>query len=232
MVPSFPSGVFRAAVLCGVMLTVVAPCEAQSRKPPVGNTRPLDLQAEKVQNEYLQNLAGLASEYEKAGDTEKSAEMLRQILKVRPDVDAVKNKLKEIEESIFDDNTKTMEIDPSKSWTSTGVLVEKDKPVRIEATGTYKFVVNDTLGPNGYQGSTAVQEFSKDLPIGSLIAVVAPANRNPKNKEEPDPTFVGEGKEITFKEGGLLLLRANVPSNAICTGKLKVKISGNYAPAR
>lgn len=215
-----------------VLISLSGSAFAQAKRPTAspGATKPLDLQAEKIQADYLQGLSKLASDYEDAGDIDKSAAMLKEILKIKPDVESVKNKLKQFEESVFENNSVTMEVDSAKNWVTTGVAVTKDKPIRIESSGTYKFIVNDTLGPNGYENSEPLQEITGNLPAGSLIAMVAPTDRN--RKDQPQPVFVGAGKEITFKESGLLLLKLNVPSNAKCTGKIKVKISGNLTPAR
>lgn len=202
----------------------------QTKRPAPGSTKPLDLQAEKIQAEYLQGLSKLASEYEEAGDLEKAAGMLKEILKIKPEVESVKNKLKQFEEAVFDSNSVTLEVDSAKNWVTTGVTVTKDKPIRIEATGTYKFVVNETLGADGFDNNDPLQEMAANLPAGGLIAMVAPTDRN--RRDPPQPVMIGAAKEVTFKESGLLLLKVNAPSTAKCVGKLKVKISGNVAPAR
>jgi len=204
-----------------------------AQRPP-NATRPLDVQADKLQMEYLKGLADLASGYEKVGDIEKSTAMLKEILKIKPDVDSVKKKLEEFEEMVFDKVNQVIEVDTSSGWTNTGIVVFKDKPVRLEAIGSYKFIVNETLGPEGFDDDQAAKDLVSGVPAGALIAVVTPPQkgRNNRNQGDAKPFEIGKGREVKPKEGGLLLLKVNAPPQAKCIGKIKVKISGNIAPAR
>jgi hypothetical protein len=220
---------------CGVLSSSVTLAQSNRRAPAV-SSKSLDSQAEDVQAKYLAGLADLASKYEEAGDLQKASDMLKGILKVKPDADVVKNKLKQFQESVFNDNVHVFELDAASGWVASNVHVSKDKPVRIEAEGTYKFSINEILGPAGYSG----QSMADGLPCGALIAMVggpgeAPRNRqsrNQKEKEQPHPVLIGASKEFTPNETGTLILRLNLPENARCTGKIKVKISGNFLATR
>lgn len=216
-----------------VLLVVSLASLTFAQRPP-NATRPLDVQADKLQLDYLKGLAELASNYEKAGDIEKSTAMLKEILKIKPDTESVKNKLKEFEEMVFDKVNQVIEVDTASGWINTGIMVFKDKPLRMEAIGTYKFIVSETLGPEGFQDDQAAKDLVSGIPAGALIGVVTPPQkgRNNRNQGDAKPFEIGKGREVNPKEGGLLLLKVNAPPQAKCIGKIKVKISGNIAPAR
>lgn len=225
---------WNSLLVLGVMIGA-APVIASGqggKRGSVQTTKSLDQAAEKAETEYLSNLADLANKYEEAGDVQKAGEMLKGILKIKPDAEVVKGKLKRIEEMVFKDNVHSMDVDTGSGWITTGILVSKDKPIRIEAEGTYKFTVNDVLGPNGYAGENLVSGVVEGIPCGSLMVVIGKsgdaANRRDA-KDLPRPMFVGNQKEIVPKEGGPLLFRVNVPEGSKCIGKIKVKITGNIA---
>lgn len=226
----------RFLLLSGLCATLVlvhpAELQAQRRSPP-SPTRTLDSAAEKAENEYLSTLADLAKQYDDAGDKQKASEMLRNILKLKPDAEVVKNKLKQYEEAIFKDNVQTIEVDVSSGWVATGILVSKDKPVRLEADGTYRFSINDSVGPGGYASNNVASGLVDGIPCGALMAVVGKANesagRKPNDRDLPRPFLVGTQKEVTPKETGPLLFRVNTPEGARCIGKIKVKVTGNIA---
>ncbi len=200
--------------------------QTQPRRPTAAATKSLDVEAEKAQMEYLKSLGALAGKYEDAGDKDKSAEMLRAILQIKPDVQSVKDKLKEYEESVFDENNTVIDVDASNGWTNTGVLVSKDKSIRLEAIGDYKFIINVSLGPAGYESKDPATDLVSGIPTGALMAMIAPPK---KGKEDPSPILIGAGKEFAPQESGILFLRLNTPPGAKCIGKVKVKLSGNIS---
>lgn len=216
--------------LLGVLLVDPAMAWAQAGgKKSAGATRTLDAAAQKLEAEFLNGVADLATSYEEAGDTEKAMAMLRAILKLRPDADPVKEKLEKLEESIFNDRQEMLDLDMSKGWVSTGMVVEKGKKVRLEAVGSYKLLVNDSLGPEGYQ-SDSDEVFFDGAPMGALIGMVIPPGTvasHTKGKG-PQPFVVGDKKELGPQATGLLVLRVNSPPGAKCVGRLKVRLSGNY----
>lgn len=235
----------RFTVMCLLLISTAAPERAWSqgsKKAPVQSIPALDKQAEKAQNEYLVNLADLANKYQDAGDVQKSMDMLKTILKIKPDADNIKSKLKEIEEAAFNDNVITVEVDSATGWSPTGLLLSKDKPIRLEAEGTYKFAANDILTPAGYATKDLARDMADGVPCGGLMALVgksatAPAagTRNPRQNQQRDTphiVYIGTQKEFTPQDDGPLLLRLNVPESAKCTGKIKVKISGHFLSSR
>ncbi len=221
----------RRMISCvGFVLLVPAVALAQSSgKKSAAATRTLDVTAQKLEAEFLKGVADLASSYEEAGDKEKAKAMLQAILKLRPDAETVKEKLQELEESVFTDQQEMLDLDMSKGWVSTGMVVEKGKKLRLESAGSYKLIVNDSLGPDGYQ-SESDEVFFDGAPMGALIGMVIPPGTvasHTKGKG-PQPFMVGEKKELGPQVTGLLVLRVNAPPGAKCVGRLKVRLSGNF----
>ncbi len=213
-------------------LVVLAPASARGQaggKKSAAATRSLDATAQKLEAEFLKGVADLATSYEEAGDKDKAKAMLQAILKLRPDAETVKEKLKELEESVFTDQQEVLDLDMSKGWVSTGMVVEKGKKLRLESAGSYKLIVNDSLGPEGYQ-SDSDEVFFDGAPMGALIGMVIPPGTvasHTKGKG-PQPFMVGDKKELGPQVSGLLVLRVNAPPGAKCVGRLKVRLSGNY----
>ena len=124
--------------------------------------------------------------------------------------------------------------DRLRGWISSGLVVEKGKEVRLEAAGTYKLIVNDELGPDGYRSEDGKgEDFVDGVPTGALVGVIVPvggaSNRPNRGKDGPQPFMIGSSHQLTPRESGLLVLRVNSPSNAKCVGRLKVRVSGNYS---
>lgn len=221
----------RRMISCvGFVLLAPAVALAQSSgKKSAAATRTLDVTAQKLEAEFLKGVADLASSYEEAGDKEKAKAMLQAILKLRPDAETVKEKLKELEESVFTDQQEVLDLDMSKGWVSTGMVVQQGKKLRLESVGSYKLMVNDSLGPEGYQ-SDSDELFFDGAPMGALIGMVIPPGTvasHTKGKG-PQPFMVGEKKELGPQVTGLLVLRVNAPPGAKCVGRLKVRLSGNF----
>jgi len=215
-------------------------CSAQGRsKPqPAAGGKALDQQAEKVMTDYLSGLADLATRYEETGDREKAVEMLKSILKVKPDAEIVKSRIKSLEEQVFNDNVITLDLDPSAGWVMAGVLVQKDKPVRIEADGTFKVTLSETISAAGFATQDPVRDLVDNVPTGALMAIVAKGetgNRRAqptREKDSPKPVTIGNRKEFNPPESGALFLKINLPESARASGKIKLKITGNMMPIR
>ncbi|MCA8992963.1 MAG: hypothetical protein KDA69_16865 [Planctomycetaceae bacterium] len=225
---------FSGRTIVGVALVVAittAVLGQSPKKPNAATTRQLDLEAQKAEADYLKSLSDLAQSYEESGDKAKTEAMLKAILKIRPDAEPVKAKLKELEEAVFVDQQEVVDLDTGKGWITTGVYVAKGERVRIEAIGSYKLIVNDELGPEGYRSEDGKgADFFDGAPTGSLIGVIVPPGGQPgKKKDGPQPFLIGSKKELDPQAAGLLVMRVNAPANAKCVGKLKVRLSGNIS---
>ncbi|TWT58378.1 hypothetical protein KOR42_17520 [Thalassoglobus neptunius] len=219
-------------ILVLLHLIFVIPLSAQGSRALPTETRNLDVKADRAQQEYLNSLFELSKNYEDIGAIDKSKQMLNAILTVMPDAEAVKKKLEEYDNAVFEDQVRTFDLDTSLGWTQSGIRVTKGKPIRIEATGSYKFIVNADLGPEGYDSNSAARDLVHGVPTGALMAVIAPIpspKGGKKKSPELEPFLIGERKEFVPEESGTLLLKVNTPPLAKCIGKLKIKLSGNIS---
>ncbi|MCA9027163.1 MAG: hypothetical protein KDA86_18280 [Planctomycetaceae bacterium] len=211
--------------LCSIW---VEPVFAQS-----SSVKQLDREAEKARMDYLKQLGKLAKQYEEAGDTERSKNVLRQILDLAPDVEEAKSMLKELEERVFEEQTEQIEVDVTQSWSPTGLMLEKDKPVRLKAEGTYKFIVNSSVGPDGFPTSDLDRNLVPGINTGALMGLIVELPKpNSEQKPKPGtPFLIGAESELTPEISGLLYVRVNVPTGSSSNGKLKVKLSGHVTRA-
>lgn len=202
------------------------PHHATAQKP---NVKQLDRDANQARLEYLQKLDSLAEQYDEAGDTARAKQTLKQILQIAPDVEEIKTRLNELEERVFEQQSLTAEVDISSSWVSTGLLVMKDKPIRIVAEGNYKFIVKTTLGPDGFPTSDLDDELVPGINCGALMGlVVTPPKPDSNEKPKPGtPFLVGSQSEVTPKANGMLYMRVNIPTDTMSKGRLKVTVSGH-----
>jgi hypothetical protein len=166
---------------------------------------------------------------------EKSKAMLRQILNIDPENASAQQKLKAFDEAVFSANEVDIEVDASRGWTATNLAVTKDKPIRFTADGTYKFIVNETVGPDGFSTQDVVRDMA-DAPLGALVGVVVPPRRPGEQRDERQrPTgrtfLIGTQSEFTPPEDGVVYLKLNVPPASKCVGKVRVVVSGNIKRA-
>ncbi len=219
----------RIAILVALFAVFLSTGRALAQSPPV---RQLDKEAERVRSEYLDRLNKLATAYDEAGETDKAKATLRQILDIDPQAEAAQEKLDELENRVFDQKTVTVDVDVSRGWFSTGLLVEEGKPIRFEADGSYKLIANATLDPDGYPTADLSRDVVSGIDFGKLMGLVVArpkgANRNRKQKPRPGTPFaVGTKTEVTPETDGVLFLRLNIPAGTKSNGKVKVTVSGN-----
>ena len=206
---------------------------AQSPRPAPVSDKLLDIKAGQVEQEYLRGLLELAEDYESVGNIPKSKEFLRAILKVKPDAEAVKSKLKEFEEAVFTDNSVIVEVDTAAGWTNTGIALSKDRPVRFDATGSYRLILNETISPEGYRSNDPATDYVSGISCGALMGLAAtvPAPKG-NRRNTPRPFLIGNKADHKPTESGILFLKVNVPPGAKCIGTIKVTVSGNFSRMR
>ncbi|WP_145369591.1 tetratricopeptide repeat protein [Maioricimonas rarisocia] len=216
-----------------LLICVETPVHAQNSssrrsRPTASSVRVLDLEAKKAHEAYIQQMLDLATSYEEAGSTERAKAMLEAVLKVEPDSPVAKQKLEAINESAFESSI-VVEVDAGRSWTAAGVVLMADKPVRFEADGSYKFIVNANLGPGGFDSDDPTRDLVRGIKCGAVMGMIVPPPRpGKKSTKPPTPFAIGGSNEITPKESGALFLKVNAPPGANCIGKIRVRISGNY----
>lgn len=227
------------AVWCGLLVLLVGQTPATLSAQGTSRTarsstalRSLESKTQEAQQAYVTQLGDLAKGYEEAGNAEQAQETLRQILKITPDDDQAKTKLKELQEKVFNDNQKEIEIEAGKpGWTGSGLRVVKGQPVRIEAHGSYKFIVNADLGAEGFPTKDVAQDMGNGIATGALMGTVyAESQQRGKPPQASPPFQIGAGGEFRPDADGILFLRLNVPNGSKCIGKVKVTVTGNISP--
>lgn len=186
----------------------------------------LEVRAKKAREQYIRDAFDLSREYEQAGLLEESKSMLQSMLRLDADLPGVKEKIDQINESILSRNDSQIDLDVSKGWGDPIGRVEKDRPVRIKAAGTYKFSAQATLTPLGYPSGDPVKEMARGVTCGALMAIIVPIDDRGRPGKPGQPIEIGTEKEITPRETGLLFLSVNAPPEHRSTGKLTVELSG------
>ncbi len=201
--------------------------DKDKKEPNVAQVRTLETQAEKAKAEYVNGLIAVAQGFEEQGLTDKTKETLRSILNVVPDFEPAQLKLKEIEESVFQENSFEFEVDASKGWVNSGVAVGKDKPFRLQADGTLRVILNETVGPEGLATDDPLTHQIISIPTGALMGVVRDP-RDTSKDQKISPFTVGKELETASKLDGVLFLKLNLPANTQSKGKMRVTITGNF----
>jgi hypothetical protein len=202
------------------------PKEKEKKPPNVTEVRNLETQAEKAKDDYVKGLAVVAQGFEEQGLTDKLKSTLYDLLQVAPENEAARMKLKEIEEAVYEENSLVVEVDATKGWTMS-VAVAKDKPLRLQAEGTLRVLVNETVDPDGLVSDDPLIHQIVGIPTGALMGVVRDPRNAPRD-EKISPFTVGHELELSPKSDGILFLKLNLPANSQSKGKIRVTISGNF----
>lgn len=226
----------RHAVVVGSLLAWSAAALGQgttsARPRPNPNLRALETKATESREAYLSQLSTLATGYEDAGATDMAKDTLRQILRLNPDDEAVKTRLKTLENKAFDENQRVVEVDVTKGWVTTGLKVTRGQPIRLKADGEYRFNINADLSPEGFPTSDIQRDTAAGVPCGALMGTIyAESTQRGRPAQPSTPFFIGREVEIKPESDGVLFVRLNVPAGSKSIGKVKVMVSGNIAPA-
>lgn len=239
--------------VCGVFVwtdgsRAIAQTGASKAKSKIGtsktkaaDTKELDVRAEKTLEAFVADSIKLAEDYEKAGKFEEAQDQLRTVAKLKPELPGLKEKIDKLNEALFSSNDFDMDLDVSDSWKAQ-VQVFKGKPVRVEATGTYKITLNGPTDANGLPTKDPRTDMAAGVRCGALMGIVVPtsesgtptgsgagksANRANDRDKVGEPFEIGASKEFTPKDDGILLLNVNLPAGHKSSGKLRVHISGH-----
>lgn len=200
-----------------------------TQEPSVAEVKALELREKNAREQFLRDTAKLAKDYEDAGLLEKAKSLLKTVQRVDSSIAGVQEKLETIEETILTANPFQFQVDTAKGWGEPVARVEKGKPFRIAAKGTYKFVVQETLGPTGFPSDDPIRQMPKGIAGGALMAIVIPVDDRGKPGKPGQPAEIGDGKEITPKDSGLLFIGVNAPAGNRNLGKIDVQLSGYLA---
>lgn len=202
-------------------------------KKSTAETKELDARAEKNLENFLNDTAKLAEDFEKAGKFEEAQEQMRTILRLKPDLPGIKERMEKLNEALFESNEIDVEQDVKEGW-AMRVLVSKGKPVRVESTGEYTLSFNMKVDGGGLSTKDPGTDMAAGVRCGALMGMVFPTPdpSKPQGKnDKPGEAFeIGTSKEFTPKDDGVLLLRVNLPPGNKSIGKLKVRVSGHVKP--
>lgn len=191
-----------------------------AKKKFVANTSNLDVRADQVQSTFIKEAEDLANQYTDAGHFEKAKVLLQSVLTLNPKLEEIQQKIKKLDETILSSNDFETEVNPGKGWESANAMVFENRPIRFTVEGQYRFVVNSGVGAGGFAEKDPVKDMIDDAPCGALMGLVL------VNGKPGKPFVIGEGRDYTPKENGLLFVRVNAPADNKNTGRLKVSISG------
>ena len=218
-----------SAVFLGAVVSLLAAvnalaqgssAKATARNKPV-STRALDAKASQLFDGFVKDSLTVALEYEQAGEPQKAKELLETVLTLHPDAQAIKDKIKTLDEKMLSSNELRVEIDPEKGWGSPVAQVAKGQKIRIHASGSYRLVVTATLGPEGFPSDDPLKgDMAGNVTCGALMGIVVA-------KDKPGRPFrIESGREYTPEQDGLLFLRLNTPPASKCTGRITAMLSG------
>jgi hypothetical protein len=193
-------------------------------KKPLGPAaiEALNRRAEQLGANLYKEADDISKGFEEAGDYERAKTLLEVLLKLDPKNAKLKERIEQLTDKMLDSSEFEYELDVSRAWSAPVGVVTKDKLVRIEASGDYKFVSSITATPEGLPTDDAGNDLIGSLPVGALIGVII----NAETKKPEKPFEIKAKREWTPRQTGYLQLRVNVPNGHKCTGKLKVKLSG------
>jgi hypothetical protein len=228
-IPGAGLGVAATIVSCGLAFAAESTDDTKPASP--AEVAKLDAKVKDVSESFLRDTTALISSYESIGEYDRAKVLLEALRKLNPGNEAVKKKLADLDRRQLDAAEFKVEIDPGRTWVAVGV-VRKDRPLRIKATGEYRFTAEATVGANGMPAKEPASDLVPGMPLGALLGVIAPpagaAERQPG--KPPKPFLVGGEFERTAEADGILYLKANVPVDATCTGRLEALVSGATKP--
>jgi hypothetical protein len=225
----------RLRRICGVLLVIgvlsaggvqaqsgTAKSKAKSKAAGAAAVKALDDRALEMQKGLLKDASEISRGYEDAGEFERAKWLLEVLQKLDPKLPGLKEKIEDLTNKSLDKSEFEYELDVSRGWSPPLAMVYKDRLVRIEAVGQYKFEASLAAGADGLPTDDAGADLVGNLPVGALIGVII----NPDTKKPGRPFELNAKREWTPQQTGFLQLRVNVPNGHKSTGKLKVQLSG------
>lgn len=214
------AGLWQGHLASGQVATKKPGTSSTIRKPPA-NTKLLDTQAQKLHDEFVRDATSLADQYVSAGELEKARTMLQAIVAVSPGAQAIRAKLKQVEDQVLAANDVQIDVSAKSGWQDTNIVLQDGKTVRFTAVGSYRLELSNALGAEGFPDKDPSRDVISSLPAGALIGIVIKGNKPGK------PFLIGEGRDYTPRESGPLYVRINSPLDNKNTGKISLVISGN-----
>lgn len=182
----------------------------------------LDKRATEMARNLLKDAVEISKGYEDAGEYDRAKLLLEVLEKLDPKLPGLKEKIELLTDKSLDKTEFEIELDVARGWSAPVAMVAKDRLVRIEATGQYKFEASGNSGPEGLPTDDTGSDLVGGLPVGALIGMIF----NPDTKKAGKPFAIGAKQEWKPQQQGLLLLKINAPNGHKCSGKVKVQLSG------
>ena len=199
-----------------------------SKPKSTAETKDLDSRAEKNLESFVAESLKLAADFEKAGHYQEAQDQLKFVHKLQPDRPGVKEKIEILNESVMDSNKLNFEHEVKENWKK-WVLVAKGQPVRVEADGEYTLILNIKTDAKGLPTKSPDSDMAHGVRCGALMGLVVPIAEDGRVKTDKigEPFEIGNEKDFTPKEDGVLLLNVNLPAGHKSIGKLRGTISGH-----
>ena len=221
----------RLCFLLVVLTPLAATTFAQDKGPSASRNnelKKLDAKANKVDELFVRNAFGIASEYEQAGDVARAVDYLHAMSLIKPGLPKIEEKLKQLRGEVLAANDFRFKHEPTTNWGKPVAFVTAGKPIKILAKGEYKLSISTVIGPDGFPEDDGQAELLEDVPLGKLVGVILEEGSRPgrKGKKKVMPFEIGTKEVMTPRKSGYLYLKVNVPPQAKPSGALQVQLSG------
>lgn len=221
----------RLCLLFLVGLPLAGTALAQDKAPAAlrnNELKKLDAKATKVDELFVRNAFGIASEYEQAGDVARAVDYLHAMSLIKPGQPKIEEKLKQLRGEVLAANDFSFKHEPATDWGKPVAFVKAGKPFRIRSKGGYKLSISTVVGPDGFPEDNGQAELIEDAPLGKLVGVILEEGSQPgrKGKKKVVPFEIGAERVMTPRKNGYLYLKVNLPPQSKPSGSLQVQLSG------
>lgn len=203
----------------GTQVTATTPSpggESKTSEPELS----ADPRLQEIQKKFVVDAAKLAQDYEKKHDMEGARTCYEQILRVVPHHPGAEKALERIHGEELTAEKKKLMVKATDGWQDTGVNVIANRPITIQAEGTWTFKMEHVLDADGME----IPEELKDFNLGCLVGKIVTS----ANPDENKPFMVGKKAEFTPEASGRLLLRMYDSDPRDNKGLISVEIQGTF----
>jgi len=218
-----------SAVVLVSVSTVLAQSSKNKPKPskPVSSSevKQIDMRLQKLQDTFENESKAIIDGYERSGQYDRAKFLLEVLLKLDPKNEDFKKKIAELDDHVLKSSEVDFKFETNSDWTPVG-NVQKDKLIRVEASGEYKLILTaSNLSADGFPTENVMRELVGRVPTGALMGMVV-TEENQTGKQPPEPFPIKTKHEFTPKKDGVLFLKVNAPPGSKCVGDFKIKLSG------
>ncbi|MBS0209475.1 MAG: hypothetical protein JSS27_11000 [Planctomycetes bacterium] len=180
---------------------------------------PDDKRLLEVHRKFVLDAEKLAKEYEKNNELEKARVCYSEIVRLVPTYPGAKEAMEKLFEKQAGAEKKQMDIQSTKGWHDTGVIVAEGKPFRIKADGKWTFRLTAETNADGIE----IPEDLKEFNMGALIGYI-----DDGQSKEIKPFLVGGSYEGKAEKNGKLYLGMYDADGSDNQGRLNVTITGTF----